>query len=418
MHVPVPPKAGRIALVCFAVSMIDGFDTLMLSFLSPLISASLQLDPASLGRVFGAGFVGTVLGSILVGPAADRFGRRPMVVLALLLTGLLTIACAFAGSAESLAALRFVGGIGMGAAIPPVAAITAENSAPARRSSLVILMFIGFPFGAVVGGALCSLFMLRLGWQWVFAIGGMAALVAIIPVLLIIPAAAPRSAASLAPPSPPHNHLARLFGQGRAAATVALWCGILASMVLSGFLLSFIPTVLTLNGVAADRAALGAVLLNLGAIAGALLLSTLVGRAGPYLPVACGFLLGALAVFALGQTIGTGNLVFPLLFLVGLCIVGGQLTFPAIASHLFPREVRAAGIGWAMAIGRTGSILGPVVGGVLLARSMALSQIFLVATLLALCGAASIALAHRLRPRGGDAGPNQAHGAPAGAIGL
>src|ERR1700733_9876127 len=96
-----PPSNNvlRITLVCFAVSMIDGFDTLMLSFVAPLLAKSLQIDHASLGRVFGAGFVGTVLGSLIIGPLADRFGRRKMMVLALVVTGGFTLACAFANSA-------------------------------------------------------------------------------------------------------------------------------------------------------------------------------------------------------------------------------------------------------------------------------------------------------------------------------
>jgi AAHS family 4-hydroxybenzoate transporter-like MFS transporter len=106
MNIEVAPSGGRavrsvvsITLVCFAVSMIDGFDTLMLSFVAPLLAKSLQIDHASLGRVFGAGFVGTVLGSLIIGPLADRFGRRKMLVLALVVTGGFTLACAFASSA-------------------------------------------------------------------------------------------------------------------------------------------------------------------------------------------------------------------------------------------------------------------------------------------------------------------------------
>src|SRR5258708_37676061 len=120
-HLEAPPSGGRavrsvisITLVCFAVSMIDGFDTLMLLFVAPLLAKSLQIDHASLGRVFGAGFVGTVLGSLIVGPLADRFGRRQMLLLALAVTGIFTLGCAFATSATMLAALRFIGGLPMG----------------------------------------------------------------------------------------------------------------------------------------------------------------------------------------------------------------------------------------------------------------------------------------------------------------
>ncbi|MGH8779209.1 MFS transporter [Paraburkholderia sp.] len=419
---PALPTAAvvRITLVCFAVSMIDGFDTLMLSFVAPLLEKSLHIDHAALGRVFGAGFIGTVLGSLIVGPLADRFGRRPMLLLALSVTGVFTLACAFAGSAGSLAALRFVGGLGLGGAIPAVAAITAESSTAQRRSSAVILMFIGFPLGAVVGGAITAALMMRFGWPFVFLMGGGCALAAIVPVLLVIPSMPAVRRDAVAATAGPDDGTPRrgLFGRalgsfvgdlladGRLASTLALWFGVLASMILSGFLVSFMPTILNLNGVAPDRAALGAVLLNFGAIAGALLISTVVGRIGPFVPVAISFGCGALLVFGLGHVIGTGNAAFGMLFVVGACLVGGQLTIPAIASRLFPTPVRAAGIGWTMAIGRTGSIIGPMVGGILLAHKLPLDKLFAIAAVLALCGSLGIALVALWRPRdGGDPRP-------------
>ena len=404
-----PPLSNvlRITLVCFAVSMIDGFDTLMLSFVAPLLAKSLQIDHATLGRVFGAGFIGTVLGSLIIGPLADRFGRRPMLLLALAVTGIFTLGCAFATSATMLAALRFIGGLGMGGAIPPVAAITAESGSPQRRSSLVILMFIGFPLGAVVGGAITAALMVRFGWPFVFLMGGTFALLAMIPVLLVIPAQtvsrAERVAARL--------HAARglsviggVFAGGRLPATLALWFGVLSSMILSGFLVSFMPTILNMNGVEPGRAALGSVVLNFGAIGGALVISTLVGKRGPFVPVAISFLGGAVLTVALGQIIGAGNVALAMLFAVGGFLVGGQLTFPAIASYLFPANVRAAGVGWTLAIGRIGSIVGPVVGGILLSQHLSFEALFMLAAILAVGAALGIILANVLRPRETESG--------------
>ncbi|KXU85391.1 hypothetical protein CI15_19640 [Paraburkholderia monticola] len=382
-------RAALVTLVCFAVSMIDGFDTLMLSFVAPLISHALQIDHASLGRVFGAGFIGTVIGSIAAGPAADRFGRKPTLVVALAITGLLTLACVLASSAPQLALLRFIGGLGMGGAIPPVAAITAECASPRQRSSLVILMFIGFPLGAVVGGAISAALMTRFGWQIVFAMGGSFALAMLIPVVWLIPA----REVPFASRAQGHAKLGAILAAGRAAPAFALWCGVLASMIVSGFLVSFIPTILNINGVPPARAALGAVVLNVGAIVGALALSWVVRRREPFRPVAASFVGGALLTGALGLLIGVGDTLFGMLFLVGAFLVGGQLTFPAIASRLFPAAVRASGVGWTMAIGRLGSIIGPMIGGLMLAHQVALDRLFVFAGLLALLAASGVALA-------------------------
>ncbi|WP_060220216.1 MFS transporter [Burkholderia cepacia] len=405
---PAPPArtvALRVTLVCFAVAMIDGFDTLMLSFIAPLLVKTLHIDHAALGRIFGAGFFGTVLGSILIGPAADRFGRRPMLLLSLALTGVLTLACAAATTAPMLATLRFIGGLGMGGAIPVVAAVTAQNSPARSRASLVILMFIGFPLGAVVGGALTAVLMMKFGWPFVFVMGGASALIAMVPVWFVIPAGtAPRDAGLAHAQRRPRtlNPLGRTLADGRAPAAIALWCGVLATMILSGFLVNFMPTILNLNGIAPDRAAMGAVLINVGAILGALALSAIVGRFGPFKPVVTVFVAGAALTIALGQLIGVGNGVFAMLFCIGACLVGGQLTFPAIASRLFPDDVRGSGVGWTMAIGRAGSIIGPLVGGMLLAAHLPLERMFLMVGLLALCGALGVALAYRWQPA--DAG--------------
>ncbi|VVD97569.1 4-hydroxybenzoate transporter PcaK [Pandoraea iniqua] len=390
-----------ITLVCFAVSMIDGFDTLMLSFVAPLLSKSLNIDPASLGRVFGAGFIGTVVGSLIAGPLADRFGRRPTLVAALIMTGVFTLACAWATSATELSILRLLGGLGMGGAIPPVTAITAESAPVRRRSALVILMFIGFPLGAVVGGAISAVLMMRFGWPFVFQMGGAFALLVILPVLWVLPATAPAEANKGERPGAVlqrRGMLPRVFADGRGVAASALWVGVLATMILSGFLVSFMPTLLHLNGVAPDRAAMGAVTLNVGAIVGALLLSTVVTRAGPFVPVACSFIGGAVLTVVLGNLIGVGHATFGMLFAVGASLVGGQLTFPAIASRLFPTDVRAAGVGATMAIGRLGSIIGPTVGGWLIARQMPLPQLFVFAACLAVVGALGVSIARWRTP--------------------
>ncbi|MGF6875623.1 MFS transporter [Paraburkholderia sp. MM5477-R1] len=404
-----------ITLVCFAISMIDGLDTLMLSFIAPLLAKSLQIDHATLGRVFGAGFVGTMLGSMTVGPAADRFGRRPMLVLALIVTGCFTLACAFASSAGTLAALRFVGGVGMGGAIPPLAAIVAESSSPQRRSSLVILMCIGFPAGVVVGGSISAVLMMQYGWQSVFLMGGASALIALIPVLLVIPSQSPSRPQSVAQNDAPTARamsvrtsrrpqaIGNPLGQGRLPATLALWFGVLASFIVSSFLISFIPTMLNMNGVAPARAAFGAIALNIGAIFGALVISVIARRMEPFVPVVIGFLGSAVLTFVLGHIITAGNVAFVMLFAVGACHIGCQLTFPAIASALYPVEARGAGIGWAMALARAGSIIGPMVGGILLSERLPFAQLFTFTAVLAVCGSLGIALANRWRLRDNDA---------------
>ena len=284
--------------------MIDGFDTLMLSFVAPLLAKSLQIDHASLGRVFGAGFVGTVLGSLIIGPLADRFGRRKMLVLRIgrdrrLHAGLCIRQ--FGRHARCVAVSRrprhgrrdfpdrrnhgrerFVG-------TPLVAGHPDVHRLPARRGRRrrdhrsgddEVRLAVRVPDGRIV----------RAGGHH--------------------PGAADPSGSD-AGREQRSNRLCRqatvsgdllarfvgnLFAEGRLAATFALWFGVLASMILSGFLVSFMPTILNLNGVAPDRAALGAVVINVGAIVGALLISLIVRRGAPFVAVAVAFVAGSVMV--------------------------------------------------------------------------------------------------------------------------
>src|SRR5687768_5111711 len=174
-----PHPALRVFAICFAIAMIDGFDTLVISFIGPAIMDAWQLAPAELGRIFGSGLIGAALGGMTAGVLADRLGRKRTLLISIALFGVLTLACAFARTPTELALLRLAGGLGLGGAIPNIVALTAEHASSQRRSASVTLMFIGFPLGAVVGGALTAAVIGSYGWRAVFVIGG------VLPLLLL-----------------------------------------------------------------------------------------------------------------------------------------------------------------------------------------------------------------------------------------
>lgn len=169
----------RVLAICFAVAVVDGFDTLVISFIGPAILETWGLSPPQLGRIFGAGLVGAALGGMTAGVVADRLGRKRTLLICILLFAVLTFACAFARTPTELALLRLAGGLGLGGAIPNIVALTAEHASAQRRSASVTLMFIGFPLGAVLGGALTALIIGSHGWRTVFMLGG------VLPLLLL-----------------------------------------------------------------------------------------------------------------------------------------------------------------------------------------------------------------------------------------
>ena len=164
----------RILLICFLTAMIDGFDTLILAFVAPLVGKTFGLSPVEIGKLFAVNFIGAVVGGLGFGPLADRFGRRSMLLVCLALAVVFTLLCSLAGSPRALMALRFLAGLGLGGVIPMIIAITAESMPLRLRIASVTWMFLGIPLGAVFGGAIVAA-TLSYGWPAIFVGGGVAA---------------------------------------------------------------------------------------------------------------------------------------------------------------------------------------------------------------------------------------------------
>ena len=391
-----PTATLRVLAICFAIAMIDGFDTLVVSFIGPAILETWGLSPPELGRIFGAGLVGAALGGMTAGVVADRLGRKRTLLICIGLFAVLTLACAFARTPTELALLRLAGGLGLGGAIPNIVALTAEHASPQRRSALVTLMFIGFPLGAVLGGAVTALIIGSHGWRTVFMLGG------VLP-LLLLPAVRWGVPETLV--AARHNtqragaSIVAQFGDGRAPAVVLLWLGVFSIMLLSYFLINWTPTILSLSGIPEQRAIMGAVVLNFGGIIGAALLTTIIDKVGAFRAVALTLIPGTLLVLVMGAASSVPLPLMGLVFLTGACVLGAQLTIPALAARLFPMHVRGTGIGWTMGMGRIGSIIGPTVGGVLVATTPDYGSLFQIAAIPCAIAALCIGAGHFVMSR-------------------
>jgi AAHS family 4-hydroxybenzoate transporter-like MFS transporter len=334
-----------------------------------------------------------------MGALADRLGRKPMLTAALVLASLATGLCALAPSLGVLIALRFVAGIALGGALPALAALTAEHARPSKRNGTVTLMYVGYPMGAVVGGAITAA-LIRVGWSNIF-LGAAAACALALAVAQLLPESLRREP-NRAAARPMLRRLSGTFtgqfAEGRLWAALALWLGLFCMLLLTYFLVSWTPSILVANGGSPRVAALGGVLLNLGGIVGAVLMAPVINRFGPYLPVAAVVAIGAVFVALLGQKFGSVPLLMLLLFTAGACVIGGQLNFPAMTVELFPPSVRGAGAGWTIGVGRIGSIIGPLLGGTLIAAHLGADKLFLLAAIPALGAAGALLAGSRLRP--------------------
>lgn len=391
-----PPRGAStlgyaVPIICFVVAMIDGYDTLMLSFIAPLITREWHLAAQTVGGIFASTYAGAALGAVMFGIAADRFGRKSMLLVTLFLAGIFTFVSAWSGSATSLMCWRALAGTGLGGAIPTITALTAAQATPGRRSAAVTRMFLGYPVGAMLGGIVTAGIMSRVGWRGVMMAGGMCALM-VIPLvgLLVREGGAEQTGAQATVYSV--RPIRDLVSDGRIWGTVLVCAATCLTLLVSYFLVSWTPSVLTLNGANPQRAALMGAVLNLGGLGGAWIMSSLIARFSPSWIIACSLGAGALLIALLGQSFAAPTVtVFLLVLSIGLLVIGAQANIPALCVHYYPAAVYSTGVGLAMAVGRLGSIVGPLIGGRLMAARVGWGSLFLWAAVPALVAAVAFA---------------------------
>jgi AAHS family 4-hydroxybenzoate transporter-like MFS transporter len=360
--------------------------------------------------------VGVMVGALASGPAGDRLGRKPVILASLLLLGVFSFATAYAGSIPMLAFLRFMTGIGIGALMPSTVALTSDYAPDRLRATVTMWVFAGNPLGGFLGGQLIAPLLPMFGWQVIFHIGGALPLLLFPVVLLWLPesprfllAHGRRSPAALRvlarlgidPASTgPVQHLdvargnpvTALFRDGYALRTVLFWIMFFASL-LSLYLIGFwLPTVLHLEGFSPAEAVFASSLYSAGGALSVLILGPLATRLGTdRVLIAC--LASGIVVIA---AVALGQLPYLVLlaaiFVMGVCVVGGQLGANGLSAAKYPARMRNTGVGWALGIGRLGGIFGPGLGGFLLAQGWQAPHILLCACLTAAIAAICVVL--------------------------
>ncbi|NMM28930.1 MAG: MFS transporter [Glaciimonas sp.] len=413
----IGPFQIKLIVLCALVAMLDGFDVQSIAFVAPVVAQAFGIKINAFGPVFAAGLVGMAAGALMLGPLADRFGRKFVIAASTLTFGLFSLLTAWADSSSSLMLARLLTGLGLGAAMPNIIALTAEYAPKRIRAMLVTVMFLGFPFGAVVGGLISSIIIPLWGWQSVFILGGVAPLVLGAILLLLLPESArflvhrqaqPAAVAALLEKAAPGMNWApgdtffiseeslsgasvkHLFTGGRGLGTLLLWVPFFMNLLLLFFLYNWLPPVLLQAGLPISKAIIATVLFNLGGVLGGIAMAYLIDRLGPLVVLGIAYALGAVSVAAIGMVNTSVSSIMVAVFVAGIFVVGAQFGANALAASFYPTSIRSTGVSWALGIGRFGSILGPLVGGFLLSRNLPFADLFLIAAIPA--GCASLAL--------------------------
>ena len=192
--------------------------------------------------------------------------------------------------------------------------------------------------------------------------------------------------------------VAHLFTQGRSVATALMWVVFFMSLLDLYFLSNWLPTVMSDLGASVSMAALIGSMLQVGGFIGVLLLGRVMDRFS-FVGLALTYACAAVAIAVIGRSSHSVAAATVAIFAAGFCIVGAQTAANALVAHYYPTALRSTGVGWALGIGRVGSIVGPLLGGALLALHWGVQELFLIAAAPAVIAAlASAALWKVVRP--------------------
>jgi AAHS family 4-hydroxybenzoate transporter-like MFS transporter len=412
-----------VLTLCTLIALMDGFDTQAIGYVAPAMIKSWAIPKATLAPVFSAGLFGSLLGALIFGPLADRFGRKPLLLVCTLLFGGCALMSSAAQSTDEMLLLRFLTGLGMGGAMPIAISLTSEYMPRRIRATMVTITYCGFSIGAALGGVAANYLIGVFGWREVFIIGGAVPLALVVVLAVCLPESI-RFLLLKQGQSPKVRHIllrlgipaadceryhakrvvksragtiGQLFTDGRWPLTVTIWVIVFMNLAELYFFSSWLPTVITEAG--GSHAALITALFQVGGTVGALLIGKLIDRLPPLRILACVYLGAAFFVASVGILLTGSTAILTLaVTLAGFCVVGGQIGIIAVTSIAYPTEIRSSGVGWALGIGRVGSVVGPFVGGALMQAHFPDSSLFLLGAIPALI-ASLAALSIAVRPK-------------------
>jgi len=408
--------------LCGTVIVLDGFDTQSIGFLAPSMAETLRIPVKNFGPIFVAALIGLMISSMLSGPIADRWGRKWPIVTCTLIFGMFAMLTSRCVTFDQLLACRFLTGLGLGGALSNSVALMSEYAPRRLLAVIVSMMFCGMPAGAVLATRVSAVMLPRWGWQSVFYAGGVLPLSLALFLIAILPESVRYLEVSgadqrkiskiLARISPELAHapfsrsqhqdqrknapVVSLFTEGRAAGTILLWIPFFMNLLMLYFVVFWLPALLRQTGKPVSAGATAVMLFSVGGIAGSFIEGNLMNRWGAFRVLLTEFLCTTLLIASLAFS-NSFPLMMTITFVLGFVVQGAQGGLSAVAATFYPISMRSTGIGWCLGVGRIGSIVGPMLGGVMLKLDWSPREILLAGSIPALCAAAATFTSLRLR---------------------
>lgn len=422
-----------IFLMCFVIVLLDGFDTAAIGFIAPALLTEWHLTKPDLAPVLSAALFGLACGALVSGPLSDRLGRRALLLGSVCVFGLVCLASAFSSGIGQLTVLRFITGVGLGAAMPNAVTMMGEFCPDRRRATVINLMFCGFPLGAALGGFLAAWMIPQFGWRSVLVLGGVAPLLLAVALMLKMPESvrfmvanrrpAERIRAALARISPDALHassfvmteaapqtggkgLGVVLSRSYLLGSVMLWLAYFMGLVIFYASINWMPILLKDAGLTPRSATLISALFPLGGV-GAVLLGVLMDRFNPNRMVAACYALTAVSVYCIGQAVGNIGLLVLIVFVAGVLMNTAQSSMPALAAAFYPTEGRGTGVAWMLGVGRFGGIAGSFLVAELTRRHFTFAGVFATIAAAGLLACAALLIKQMARPHAIEAAPRE-----------
>ncbi|WJM52623.1 MFS transporter [Pseudomonas asiatica] len=400
---PLSRYQWRVVLLCFLIVFLDGLDTAAMGFIAPALSQEWGIDRASLGPVMSAALIGMVFGALGSGPLADRFGRKGVLVGAVLVFGGFSLASAYATNVDQLLVLRFLTGLGLGAGMPNATTLLSEYTPERLKSLLVTSMFCGFNLGMAGGGFISARMIPAYGWHSLLVIGGVLPLLLALVLMVWLPESArflvvrnrgtDKVRKTLSPIAPQvvaeagsfsvpeqkavaaRNVFALIFSGTYGMGTMLLWLTYFMGLVIVYLLTSWLPTLMRDSGASMEQAAFIGALFQFGGVLSAVGVGWAMDRFNPHKVIGIFYLLAGVFAYAVGQSLGNITVLATLVLVAGMCVNGAQSAMPSLAARFYPTQGRATGVSWMLGIGRFGAILGAWSGATLLGLGWNFEQV-------------------------------------------
>ncbi|MBN1907407.1 MAG: MFS transporter [Deltaproteobacteria bacterium] len=394
-----------ICTLCFLLAFFDGFDLSLVGVAAPKIAEFLNTTSATLGVAMSIGNIGALIGALVLGMLADRFGRKHMLLVSAFTFGIFTLAISFIQSVEQLIIFRFIAGLGLGGAVPNALAFGSEYAPSHKRATLATTMYAGVAVGATCAGLFSSFLLPKYGWQSLFLVGGIiACVIGIIAaislpepleflikrgsdkdkermrkiVFKIRPSYASKKdiefiSSEKRLPGVPLKHL---FNEGRTSGTVLLWIAFILSYYLQWLILSWTPTLLKQSGASPQEFSLAFACVNMGAVVSTVLVGILMDKYSSFRILKLSFFLAFASVLIFGYFASSTFIVVAVVSaIMGFFVIGSNSGLMGLAATSYPADIRGTGLGWATGIGRAGSLIAPVAGGLMLTGNWSVNAI-------------------------------------------